>query len=64
MSFYWMSFYLMKNADRSLEKDFVRINQSITYSNYPNLSLFLERNMISMVDAQLAGGASPAFFEN
>ena len=47
-----------------MERDFVRINQSITYSNYPNLSLFLERNMISMVDAQLAGGASPAFFEN
>ena len=59
-----MSFYLMKNADCSREKDFVRINQSIKHSNYPNLSLFLERNMISMGDAQLAGGASPTFFEN
>ena len=53
---------LDKNANYSWEKYFVRDNQSIKDSNYPNLSLFLETIMSSMIDGQIAGGAFSVLF--
>ena len=57
-----MSLYLMKNADCFWEKDFVRINGSIKHWNNRNLSLVLETNVSTMVDALLAGAVFPVLF--